>query len=100
MKTIYKYTILATDFQLLELPYNSLILSICEQYDNIVLYALVESNNIDTQITDVYDVAVIGTGNSAEILYDGHILEGYDFMSTVKTFNGTLICHVCMKRSN
>ena len=59
MKRIYKYNLESTGKQTLTLPYNSQLLSVTEQYGNIVLYALVETDEINMK-----DVTIIihGTG--------------------------------------
>ena len=90
MKKIYKYQIIPQDFQALELPEGSKILSVSEQYNNIVLHALV---NPDIEEIDIYDIAVKGTGHDFP-----KKLDTYTFLGTVKLMNGALMFHIFYKK--
>ena len=90
MKKIYKYLLLATDFQNLELPKGSKIISIIELYDGMVLYAIVDT---DTTETELYDIAVKGTGHPFP-----EKLDTYTFLGSVKLMNGSLVFHVFYKK--
>lgn len=85
MKRIYKYNLESTDKQIISLPYNSQLLSVAEQYENIVLYALVDTKEAKTK-----DVTIIihGTGHNADDVDAAH------FLGTVKLMNGGLMFHV------
>jgi hypothetical protein len=91
LKKIYKYILQITDHQTLTLPKGSKILSVAEQHDNIVLYALV-----DTVTGDVENVPIIirGTGHTA------NYVEGCAFLGTVKLSGGRLMFHVFAKTNN
>lgn len=88
MKTIHKYNLKSTDYQELVLPLGSKILSVNEQRENIVLYALV-----DTAITQIelFSIIIHGTGHLA------NDVEDYIFLGTVKMMNGSLMLHVFYK---
>jgi len=90
MKKIYKYLLLATDFQNLELPKGSKIISVIELYDGMVLYAIVDT---DTTETELYDIAVKGTGHPFP-----EKLDTYTFLGSVKLMNGSLVFHVFYKK--
>ena len=82
MKRIYKYNLESTGKQTLTLPYNSQLLSVAEQYENIVLYALV-----DTKETKTKDVTIIihGTGHNVDDVDAAH------FLGIVKLFKENLL---------
>ena len=90
MKKIYKYTLKTVDFQNLELPKGSKIISVIELYDGIVLYAIVDT---DTSETELYDIAIKGTGHPFP-----EKLDTYTFLGSVKLMNGQLIFHVFYKK--
>jgi len=90
MKKIYKYVLLPMDFQNLELPKGSKIISVIEQYDGMVLYAIVDA---DTSETELYDIAVKGTGHPFP-----EKLDTYTFLDSVKLMNGSLVFHVFYKK--
>jgi hypothetical protein len=92
LNKIFKYTLNITDTQMLDLPFKSKILSVMEQNNNIVLYAVVNEHQ---GIMDKYTIAVIGTGNPISIDIDK-----YTFLNTVKLHNGTLMFHIFYKREN
>lgn len=90
MKKIYKYTLMVTDEQTLELPLGSQLLCAKEQKDEVVVYALV---NPTEENRENYKVLAYGTGhNIAEDLSD------YSFLDTVLIFNGGLVFHFFYKR--
>lgn len=86
---IYKYTLSATDHQPLPLPVGSKILSVANQYDNMVLYAIVT----ESETQDMYDIMVKGTAHD---LPDN--VNDYQFLGTVKLMGGKLMFHVFYKR--
>ena len=88
MKWIFKYPLQITDQQRIELPHNSKILSIETQNDNPVLYALVDDEKIKTE---TYSFIIHGTGHPAEDVGE------YEFLGTLKMFNGSGMFHVFYK---
>lgn len=85
MNKIYKYPIAQTDEQGLTLPKGSQILSIINQYDKPVIYAIVDPN---TKQGQMYNIRTIGTGH--EIDDD---LSKYTFIGTLSFLSGNLIFH-------
>ena len=83
MKRIYKYSVEVRDEQDIYLPVGAEILSVAEQYNRIVLYAIVDSE----AETKPHHISVRGTGHE---LNDK---EGR-FIGTVKLYNGDLMFHV------
>lgn len=90
MKKIYKYTLKPTDFQILELPKKSNIISVIEQKNQIVLYAIV---NDDISETELYDIIIKETGHDLPENFDL-----YTFLGSVNLINGSLIFHVFYKK--
>jgi hypothetical protein len=85
---IYKYILKFEDIQTLEIPSNK-ILSVKEQNNQIVIYAL-----IDDKIEPIiYNFAINGTGNT--ITFD---IDNFKFLGTVKINNGRLMFHVFYKK--
>jgi len=89
MKTIFKYILKVEDYQELELPKGSVVLSVEEQREEIVLYALVENTS---EGKDTYDIIIHGTGHNA-----GDIKSDDRFLGTVKMHDGLLMFHVFCK---
>ena len=90
MKKIYKYVLKPVDFQNLKLPKESKIISVIEQYDEMVLYAIVDT---DTSETELYDIAVKGTGHPFP-----EKLDTYTFLGSVKLMGGSLVFHIFYKK--
>lgn len=88
MKVIYKYILKVQDIQDLFLPIESKILSVEEQNNEIVLYALVDSG---AESIERYSIIIHGTGHPADDIVD------YNFLGTVKLFNGIGVFHVFYK---
>ena len=87
MRAIYKYQLKVQDSQELMLPIGTEILSVCEQYNSIVLYAIV---NKDEKIEHKYQVKIFGTGHDIQPdLNDEDI-----FLGTVSLSGGRLMFHV------
>lgn len=59
MRTVYKYPLIVHDEQELVLPKSAQILSVMNQQDNLVLYALVDTEETEREAHTVY---VHGTG--------------------------------------
>jgi len=87
MKRILKYTLDIVDYQELTLSENSKILSVANQRDNIVLYALT-----DELTTCTYAIIMHGTGHPADDVV------GTQFIGTVSLYNGSLMFHVFARR--
>lgn len=87
MKRIFKYTLDIVDYQELTLSENSKILSVANQRDNIVLYAL--TNELTTC---TYAIIMHGTGHPADDVI------GAQFIGTVSLYNGSLMFHVFARR--
>ena len=84
MKAVFKYELIATDEQKLTLPANAEILSVVNQNEDIVLYALVDTTVRGLQSHTIY---IHGTG---------HVVSGEDiaFIGTVALHGGRLMFHV------
>lgn len=91
MKTIWKYKLKTINHQEIEVPTNTKVLSVKEQFGNIVLYVLVDT---EVKKNEIIDVCVIGTG--FEVNKD--IVENYTFLDTVKLLDGYLMFHVFYKK--
>lgn len=85
MKTVYKYELKVVDNQKLILPIGSEILSVQEQYDKIVLYALVDDEKDEMEN---YNIIIHGTGHDANDVADSF------YIDTVKLLDGDLMFHV------
>jgi len=88
MKRIFKYNLKTLDEQRLKLPKGSKILSVTEQYNEIILYAMVDD---DVTETETYSIIIHGTG---------HIVtkaQNYEFIDTVKLMDGQLMFHLFYK---
>ena len=87
MKRIFKYPLRITYTQELSLPIGSEILSVANQDDNIVLYALVDDS---LPCTHNYQVRIYGTGDVAT--------DEADFVGTVSMHNSRFMFHVFTRR--
>lgn len=83
--TIYKYPLLGTTRQTIQLPRGARILSAGEQNGTFVLWALVNRRETVTQDTEVL---IYGTGHDANQLTDDH-----KFVDTVR-YPNDLVFHV------
>jgi len=86
MKKIYKYNLYITDQQFIEIPGE--ILSVANQNENIVLYALVNDNWTPVK----YSILIVGTGNPID-----DCIRDYKFLGTVPICNDKLMWHVFYK---
>lgn len=87
MKSVYKYDLnpAGATFTQLNLPINSVVLSAKNQYNNVVLYVLVDPTEA-IMIKRFFMVS--GTG---------HVMKNDDvgeFIDTVMLFDGSLVAHV------
>jgi len=89
MNAIYKYELSEEKVQWVSLPLNSTILSVVEQYQKIVMYAIVDSKQENTQ---EIEFLLLGTGQFFNIA-----LGDYTFLNTVKLSGGNLMLHVFYK---
>lgn len=90
MKAIYKYPLKITDGLQLELPKDSVVLSVAEQDSHIVLYALVDTVEKEKE---THLIRIVSTGHP---LPENFLLE-FSFIGTVKMMNGQLMFHVFKK---
>jgi len=86
---IYKYEILPVDEFVLDLPLGAKLLSVAEQNNKMVLYAMV----IPELRLKPLKIRVIGTGNP---MPDG--MSEFEFLGTVKLHNGKLMFHIFYQR--
>jgi hypothetical protein len=87
--SIYKYKL--TEYrQTINLPINSKILSVVEQYNDIVMYAWVNTSEEEVQECDVL---MLGTGWDIPEF----VIKNYKFLNTVNQDSGALIWHVFYK---
>ena len=85
MKSIYKYTLLITkDETVLDLPLNSEILSVKEQFGDICIWVKVDlgESTIESRKFVIY-----GTGHKID-------KDNLKFIDTVVLFNGSFVLHV------
>lgn len=99
MKKIYKYLVLRPSqaeedsvlIDHLSIPGGVRVLSAVNQAYTIVLYALVDEDQIENVAMEV-DVQIVGTGHPADKV------DNYQFLSTVALGAGdTFMCHVFVK---
>ena len=89
MNAIYKYELSGDTPQTVLLPINSTILSVVEQHQRIVMYALVDN---ETQGKIQAQFLLLGTGQNFD-----NTLDGYTFLNTVNLSGGSLMFHVFYK---
>ena len=89
MNKVYKYTLEILDVQRLDIPAGSKLLSVEEQYEKIVLYALVDNARGGL---DSFEIFIKGTGQPADNIDD------CEFLGTVKLARGSLMFHVFYKQ--
>jgi hypothetical protein len=84
MKTIFKYPIEVTDEQKVKLPSDSLIISAINQNGQLVIYALVDTEEKDTEEKTI---RIFGTGHPCDVEeFD------YNFLGSVVT--GDFVWHI------
>lgn len=86
VEVIYKYPLLVTDMQVLQLPMGAQLLSVIEQAGTLMLYALVDPTYAKSPRT----ILIVGTGNA-----EPYICSIDRFIGTVK--QGPLVWHVWEK---
>ena len=87
---VFKYVLAPTDVQSVILPGGSEILSIAEQHDQIVVYAIVADNG---QKKEEHEFRILGTGHPITF-----IRCDYRFLGTVKIHNGALMFHIFQRK--
>jgi len=87
MGNIYKYELEIKDNQSLYLPFGARILSVCEQYNRIVLYAIIDKDEDKKQ---KYDIKIFGTGHEIPL----GLCKDYKFLGTVKLYDGKYMFHI------
>lgn len=90
MKRVYKYVLAATEQQVLFLPKGSEVLSVAEQRNDMVLYAMVRD---DAGEVERHTVRVHGTGHPV------HDDPGR-FIGTVNLHGGALMFHMFVKKED
>ena len=88
MKTVYKYPLTFAGKQFVELPAGAKPLSVVNQYGNLVLYALVDPEEMTV---GGLTIRIACTGITVEF-------PGYRFLGTVVFKGGMLIVHVWCSR--
>ena len=86
-QAIWKYTLSIADEQSITMPVNSEIISVQNQYGNLVVWAVVDDSEL--AMKDRREFRVIGTGHEIT-----RSLEGWQFIGTVQMANGALVWHV------
>ena len=84
MKSIYKYTLLTTDETILDLPLNSEILSVKEQFGDICIWVKVD---LGESTLESRKFVIYGTGHKID-------KDNLKFIDTVVLFNGSFVLHV------
>ena len=91
MKTIYKYRLKVTDEQNIEAPAQALWLSVGNQQDQLVAWALVDTEKVLAH----HHFLIFGTGNPADPLANSHLRLHH--LGTVQQFGGSLVWHVFIR---
>ena len=94
MRTIHKFVLATREYQIIEIPRLDCpqVLSIEEQYDRVVMYALVDASKL-CGVKKV-EVLVFGTGQNFDELDND-----FRFLGTVKLSGGGLMFHVFVKEN-
>ncbi len=88
MMTVKKYAMQITAAQTVKLPENAKVLSVMEQHEGIVLFALIDS---DRAATEPYTVIILGSE------YEAPDLTGYRFLGTCGIHHGLQTVHVFIR---
>ena len=84
MKTIWKYVLSSTDWQIIEVPKIHKVLSAQSQYNQVCLWVEVDDSSPKSSTIGVF-IAV--TGNEV-------LKQDIKFLDTVQLYDGTLVLHV------
>jgi len=90
MKAIYKYELNGDTLQTVLLPADSTVLSVVEQHQDIVMYAVVD---VEQENTQEIVFLLLGTGQDFD-----NTLDGYSFLNTVKLSDGAIMVHVFVEK--
>lgn len=85
MKTIYKYELEVTDFQFILMPIGAEILTVKNQDEKVMLWAIVDTD----QLSETRNFEILGTGNKIPT----SIGTSREYISTIQMGNG-LVWHV------
>jgi hypothetical protein len=98
VKTIWKYKLDIRDYQIIEIPRLDQIqvLSVANQNEEIVMYAIVDNAIPKDQIKNV-DVRIFGTGHQMVTMVGTPTVVDMRFVGTVKLHSGQLMFHVFVK---
>jgi len=90
MNAIHKYELSGSRLQTVSLPINSTVLSVVEQHEKIVVYAIVDN---EQQGKIQVQFLLLGTGQDFD-----NLLDGYSFLNIVKLSGGSLMLHVFVEK--
>ena len=90
MEIIWKYNVAVDDEQALLVPKGSKLLSVKEQYGNLVAYVLV--GKVIKENTTI-NIRIFGTGHPIGI----NTTDEWKYLDTVMTNNGELVWHIFYK---
>ena len=90
MNVIHKHELNGDTLQTVSLPISSTILSVVEQYQNIVMYVIVDVEQYNNR---EIEFLLLGTGQIFNIW-----LEDYKFLNTVKLSGGNVMVHVFVEK--
>ena len=98
MRTIWKFPLEITDVQRISMPVDADVISVVNQNNQIVLYAIVD----DTAPRENREVRIFGTGNEFTLPESWKITQEYKFIGTVTTSMddlpfGDFVWHVFVK---
>lgn len=85
-KSIWKYVLVAETVNTIEVPLGTELLSAEAQGEEIVVYALVNTNETSNQ---KIEIRTYGTGHEIDVN-----ITDYKFLGTAKLYNGSLMSHV------
>ena len=89
MYSVWKFLLQADHSQKLEFPLGSKVLSVESQGDDIVIYALVNTEQTEKEIKEI---RTYGTGHDIP----NDIIE-FNFLGTAKLYNDSMVFHVFYK---
>lgn len=90
MKRIFKYELNLADRQEVEVPRGGIMLSVVNQSDCVMVYALVDDS---VKEKERREFCIFGTGHPVDIE-----LDKYAYLGTVVTVGGKLVWHVFVKK--
>ncbi|MGV7002537.1 DUF7352 domain-containing protein [Priestia megaterium] len=89
MYSVWKFPLVADHSQQLDLPLGSKVLSVESQGDDIVIYALVNTEQTEKEVKEI---RAYGTGHDIP----NDIIE-YTFLGTTKLYNDSMVFHIFYK---